>query len=74
MEKRNLPPLKKKKKVVVHFTGPPGKCQGTSLVVQWLRLRAYSAGGIGSIPGWGNKIPPAVWYSQKKEKEKMWQD
>ena len=26
---------------------------GTSLVVQWLKLRAPSAGGPGSIPGQG---------------------
>jgi len=30
---------------------------GPSLVVQWLRLSASTAGGVGSIPGWGNKIP-----------------
>ena len=29
---------------------------GTSLVVQWLRLHALNAGGIGSVPGWGTKI------------------
>ena len=27
--------------------------QGTSLVVQWLRLRTCNAGSQGSIPGWG---------------------
>ena len=37
------------------------RCPGTSLVVQWLRLHASSAGGAGSIPGWGTKIPHAVW-------------
>ena len=30
---------------------------GTSLVVQWLRLHAPNAGGPGSIPGQGTKIP-----------------
>ena len=30
---------------------------GTSLVVQWLRLRVAPAGGAGSIPEQGNKIP-----------------
>ena len=30
---------------------------GTSLVVQWLRLRASTAGGMGSIPGGGTKDP-----------------
>ena len=29
--------------------------RGTSLVVQWLRLHALSAGGPGSIPGQGTK-------------------
>jgi len=29
---------------------------GTSLAVQWLRLHAPTAGGIGSIPGQGTKI------------------
>ena len=34
---------------------------GTSLVVQWLRLHASNAGGDGLIPGWGIKIPHAMW-------------
>ena len=46
-------------------TAPPGKSKeeflkegrGTSLAVQWLRLRASTAGGVGSIPGRGTKIP-----------------
>ena len=29
--------------------------KGTSLVVQWLRLRAPNAGGPGSIPGQGTR-------------------
>ena len=33
---------------------------GTSLVVQWLRLRAPNAGGPGSIPAQGTKIPHAA--------------
>ena len=32
----------------------------TSLVVQWLRLCTSTAGGMGSIPGWGTKIPQAA--------------
>ena len=28
---------------------------GTSLVVQWVRLCAPHAGGLGSIPGWGTR-------------------
>ena len=30
--------------------------KGTSLVVQWLRGQASSAGGVGLIPGWGTRI------------------
>ena len=30
-----------------------------------LRLCTSKAGGVGSIPGWGTKIPHAAWYSQK---------
>ena len=37
----------------------------TSPVVQWLRLRASNAGGAGSIPGWGTKIPCAAQHGQK---------
>ena len=29
----------------------------TSLVIQWLRLCTFTAGGMGSIPGLGTKIP-----------------
>ena len=39
---------------------------GTSLAVQWLRLRASTAGGTGSIPDWGTKIPHAAQSGQKK--------
>ena len=44
--------------------------KGTSLVVQWLGLWASSTGGMGSIPGWGTKIPHAAQLSQKKKKKK----
>ena len=33
--------------------------QGNSLVVQWLRLCASNAGGVGLIPGQGTRIPHA---------------
>ena len=39
---------------------------GNPLAVQWLRLRASSAGGVGSIPGWGTKIPPCHVLRPKK--------
>lgn len=29
--------------------------QGTSLVFQWLQLQTPSAGGLGSVPGWGTR-------------------
>ena len=41
---------------------------GDFLTVQWLRLRASTAGGAGLIPGQGTKIPHAM--QSKKEKKK----
>ena len=38
---------------------------GNSLVVQWLGLCAFTAMGLGSIPGRGMKILQAAWHSQK---------
>ena len=35
-------------------------------MVQWLRLHASKAGGIGSIPGQGTKVPHAEGHGQKK--------
>ena len=35
------------------------------MVVQWLRLPASTAGGTGSIPGWGTKILHAARRGQK---------
>ena len=37
-------------------------------MVQWLGLRASTAGGTGSIPGQGTKILQATWRGQKKKK------
>ena len=39
--------------------------RGTSLVIQWSRPCTTSAGGMGSIPGQGTKIPHAVQCGQK---------
>ena len=39
-------------------------------MVQWLRLCTSTAGGTGSIPGWGTKILHATWCGQKKIKLK----
>ena len=37
--------------------------------VPMVKLYALNAGGVGSIPGWGTKIPNDLWHSQKKKKE-----
>ena len=43
---------------------------GNFLVSQWLGLHCnFTAEGSGSIPGWGSKIPQAVWCSKKKKKK-----
>ena len=44
--------------------------QGTSQAVQWLRLRASTAGGTGSIPGEGTRILHAAQCGQKKKKKR----
>ena len=44
-------------------------CLGNSLAVQWLGVCACTARGMGSIPGWGTKIPRAVQRRQKKKKK-----
>ena len=36
-------------------------------MVQWLRLRASTAGATASIPGWGTKISNALGLGQKKK-------
>ena len=41
---------------------------GTSLAVHWLRLCTFNAGGRVLIPGWGTKIPHALWHGQKINK------
>ena len=33
---------------------------GDSLAVQWVGLRTFTAKGVGSVPGWGTKIPQAT--------------
>ena len=40
---------------------------GNSLAVQRLGLSTFTADGLGSIPGWGIKIPQALWHSQKNK-------
>ena len=43
----------------------------TSLVVQWLRLLASSARGVGSMPGWGIKVLHATCMAKSKNKKKI---
>ena len=38
-----------------------GKKKRNFLAVQWLRFHTPKAGGTGSSPGWGTKIPHATW-------------
>ena len=48
---------------------PPKPLGRTSLAVQRLRLCAFIARGMGSIPGWGTKISHAAPPGQKKKKK-----
>ena len=51
--------------ILTHWKCYLNNClSGTSLVVQWLRLHSFKAGGLGSIPGRGTKIPHAVRHCQ----------
>ena len=39
---------------------------------QWLRLQPSNAGGAGLAPGWGTKIPHALWTKTQNTKEKQY--
>ena len=54
--------FKKKKRTVL----------GNSLAIQWLGLSTSTAGGMGSIPGRGTKIPHAAQHGQKNDKVLSW--
>ena len=41
------------------------------MVVQWLRLHTYTAGGTGLITGWGTQILHAERCGQKSKKIKL---
>ena len=43
---------------------------GNSLAVQWVRVCASTAGGEGTIPGWGTMILHAAQCGQKKKRER----
>ena len=34
-----------------------------------VRTWRFHSHGLGSIPGWGNKIPKEAWHSQKKNQD-----
>ena len=40
---------------------------GNSLTVQWLEFVAFTAEGLGWIPGLGTKTPQSAWHDQIKE-------
>ena len=42
--------------------------RGTSLVIQWLRLCAFTVRGMDSIPGWRSRILHAARIGPKKKK------
>ena len=42
---------------------------GTSLVLQWLRLRVSNAGEVDSTPGQGSKVPHAAWVTKNLKKK-----
>ena len=43
-------------------------------MVQWLKLCVSNAGDMGSIPGWGTKIPHAAQGSQRERERKKKKD
>ena len=56
------------------FTSPLNELSlGTSLVVQWLKLCASNAGGMGLISSQGTKILHAEQCSRKEKKKKRTQ-
>ena len=58
---------KGKKKKCKHQHYKPPNTSRTSLVVQWLRIRASNTGGTGSIPGQGTRILHACHMAKKKK-------
>ena len=62
------------KKSVLVICAMAGKAQeGTSLAIQWLRLSASSAGGMGSTLGQGLRSQ-MLWGMGKRKKEVMGRD
>ena len=56
-----------REKIVLEDRGLNVTNYGTSLAVQWLRLRAPNARGMDSIPDQGTKIPHIMWPSPQKK-------
>ena len=54
--------------------GGGGRVVGDFVVVWWLTLHSSNAGGMGSIPGQGIKIPHAVQHGQEIKKKKRFQN
>ena len=50
----------------MHLTNLELYYTGTSLAVQWLRLRTSTAWGVGLTPDWGTEISHALRCSQKR--------
>ena len=46
---------------------------GNSLPVQWLVLHTSTAGGMGSIPGWGTKTHMSCGAAKKKKKAELFE-
>ena len=44
------------------------------MAVQWLRLGAFTAVGLGSIPGQGTKILQALWHEKEKKKRRQFKE
>ena len=59
--------------LIVLYASLKFKKEGNSLEVQWLGIHTSTAGGTGSIPGRGTKIPHAARRSQKQTKKKTQQ-
>ena len=47
---------------------------GNPLVVQWLKLHAFTAEGVALILGWGTKILQVVWLGQKNKTKNKQKD
>ena len=54
-----------------HITVVKSADSRTSLAVQWLKTLPSNAGSTGSIPGWGAKIPHALWPKNQNIKRKQ---